>query len=290
MSETANFFNIDRLRIETDGRGVRSLVCFSGCPLKCKYCPNRRDINRAHLILTPEGLRDRLAIDDIYFKASSVGGVTFGGGEPALHGEYIEGFRQLCPPEWTLFIETSLNVPQEQIERLANVIDHWYIDIKDMNPEIYRKYTGVSNQQVINNLRFLIGVGLADKITVRVPLIPGYNTEEDVEKSLSALQELGVVSTQSLTYYVDYTPDRETTMRKPTMGVPIEPKPPKFRKYLYLFAWIIANGIGVLCYIFMPSKAITLIGAIFIGILVAAILCLAINLLFSTRRSFDDEL
>ena len=88
MNDHVNIFKIERLRIETDGEGVRSLVCFSGCPLKCKYCLNKSDMNKAPLSLTPEELRDSLAIDDIYFKASSVGGVTFGGGEPSVHSEF----------------------------------------------------------------------------------------------------------------------------------------------------------------------------------------------------------
>ena len=213
MSDFANIFKIDRLHIETDGRGVRSLVCFRRCPLGCKYCPNVQEMRGAFMSITPEELLDRLMIDDVYFNASS-GGVTFGGGEPSLYGKYIEEFRKLCPPDWTLFIETSLNVPLEQIEILSKVIDHWYIDIKDLTPEIYRKYTGASNSQVLNNLLYLIEEGLADKITVRVPLIPGFNNLQDVVKSESELRELGVVSIQRFTYNID------NPITRPLMGKP----------------------------------------------------------------------
>ena len=214
MSNFANIFKIDRLRIETDGHGVRSLVCFRRCPLNCKYCPNEQDMHGTFMSLTPEALLDRLIIDDVYFKASS-GGVTFGGGEPALYGKYIDEFRKLCPPDWTMFIETSLNVPQEQIEILSKVIDHWYIDIKDLSPEIYRKYTGTSNSQVLNNLLYLIEEGVADKITVGVPMIPGFNTQQDVDKSVSELHELGVVSVR-VTYNIDFLP-----ISRPLMGIPV---------------------------------------------------------------------
>lgn len=227
MNNPVNIFEIERLRIETDGKGVRSLACFSGCPLHCKYCLYKRQMNKTPLSLSPESVLDSLRIDDIYFKASSVGGVTFGGGEPALQSVFIEEFRAICPTEWTVFIETSLNVPTEHIERLAKVIDHWYIDIKDMNDQIYRKYTGSSNKLVIKNLQYLIEEGYAEKITVRVPLISGYNTKDDVDKSVTMLHEMGITSEQCFTYYLDFTPDRP-----PTMGIPA-PQPPRFRKYLF---------------------------------------------------------
>ena len=268
-SNIADFFDIVRLRIETDGQGVRSLVCFSGCPLKCKYCPNKKKMKNSPLSLSPASLLDSLKIDDIYFRASSIGGITLGGGEPALHSEFIEEFRKLCLPEWTLFIETSLNVPLEHVERLSKVIDYWFIDIKDMNETIYRKYTGISNGQVLKNLQYLIEQGLGDKITVRVPLIPGYNTEDDVEKSITMLQKMGVMNEQLFTYELDFAPD------DPPMGIPA-PDPPRYQNYLYYLAIILAIGAGILSTLWLPSKVISTLGGIFIGLIVAVVLCIII--------------
>lgn len=200
MSIAANIFGIERLRIETDGDGVRSLVCFSNCPLKCKYCINKEQMLRRPVAYTPESLLDVLKIDEIYFKVSSAGGITFGGGEPALHSTFIEEFRKLCPEDWTLYIETSLNVPIEHIERLSNLIDYWYIDIKDMNDIIYRNYTESSNLQVKQNLEYLIRAGATKRIMVRVPLIPGYNTMSDVDFSQNQIHLLGLSSEHNFTY------------------------------------------------------------------------------------------
>ena len=201
MVNCAKIFGIERLRIDIDGTGVRSLVCFSGCPLNCKLCLNKRAMNRTPLSLSPNSLLDRLKIDDVYFKASSIGGVTFGGGEPSLQSVFIEEFRAICPSDWTVFIETSLNVPAEHIRRLSKVIDSWFIDIKDMNDQIYHKYTGSSNKQVISNLQYLIGEGLASKITARVPFIPCYNAGSDVIKSEAMLREMGIKFVERFTYY-----------------------------------------------------------------------------------------
>ena len=88
--------------------------------------------------------------DELYFLASC-GGVTFGGGEPLLQSEFIRQFRQLCGPEWRITVETSLNVPQQNVEELISIIDNYIIDIKDMNNNIYQRYTGKNNENVLGN-------------------------------------------------------------------------------------------------------------------------------------------
>ena len=92
---------------------------------------------------------------------------------------------------------------QSFVQRLLGVIDHYYIDIKDINSPIYESYTGKSNHQVIENLKFLAQHGLADKITIRVPLIPGFNTADDQEKSIAYLKELGLKNFNRFTYLTD---------------------------------------------------------------------------------------
>lgn len=159
-------------------------------------------MRRLPISYTPASLLDVLLIDDIFFRVSPAGGITFGGGEPALQSVFIEEFRKICPNEWTLYIETSLNVPIEHVERLSGLIDYWYIDIKDMNEEIYQKYTGVSNLQVKKNLEYLVQAGVKDKIMVRIPLIPGYNTLGDVDKSQKRIHLLGLSSEQNFKYKI----------------------------------------------------------------------------------------
>ncbi len=83
-----------------------------------------------------------------------------------------------------------MNVQETYVNATEVIIDNWIVDIKDMNPEIYRAYTGRSNDLVIKNLQHLINKKA--KITVRVPLIPKFNTESDVENNIKALHKLGV--------------------------------------------------------------------------------------------------
>lgn len=126
----------------------------------------------------------------------------FGGGEPALRSRFIEAFRAICPKEWKINIETSMNVPQEHLERLMPVVDEYMIDIKDMNPRIYREYTGMGNEKVMSNLERLVSEGLADRCIIRIPLIPDFNTDEDRENSVRQLQEMGFTRFDRFDYII----------------------------------------------------------------------------------------
>lgn len=200
---TADIIGISRHRLGTDGEGVTTLVGFYGCPLRCRYCLNPAcfDPQTKRTTMTPEQLYEKVKIDDLYFQATN-GGVVFGGGEPLTHIPFLRDFRLLCPDEWKMHAETSLNVPEDAIPGAAEIFDHFYIDCKDTNPEIYRSYTGKDNDRMLNNLKALLALVPAGRITVRLPLIPEFNTESDRDKSEALLRSLGVVSFDRFVYRV----------------------------------------------------------------------------------------
>ena len=194
---------ICRHRLTTDGQGVTTLVAFHGCPLRCRYCLNEQ-------CLTPDGvwqqmdalqILDEVMIDDLYFKATN-GGVTFGGGEPLLRSDEIVAFCQLKPADWHIAIETSLNVDLRHLQAVVPYIDHYIIDVKDMNSDIYRRYTSVDNSQVIDNLRWLIAHVDAQKITIRLPHIPDYNTPTDIAQSRTQLESMGFINFDCFDYVI----------------------------------------------------------------------------------------
>lgn len=200
---TAPFIAVNRHRLATDGEGVTTLVAFHGCPLRCRYCLNPQclQVNGVWRRLTPGELYSEVEIDDLYFIATS-GGICFGGGEPLLYPDFIRTFSKLMNPEWKLTVETSLNVPPENIKTIAALVQMWYIDIKDFSPTIYNAYTGKDNTQVIRNLVWLAANGYADKVILRLPLIPDYNTEEDRLLSQQRLEALGFAHFDKFTYLV----------------------------------------------------------------------------------------
>ena len=200
--DSALVFGINRHRLTTDGEGVTTLVAFSGCPLRCKYCLNKQSWEpKKARSYTPELLFEEVKIDQLYFLATH-GGVTFGGGEPLLQVEFIKAFRELCGRQWQLLAETSLNVPFENVQALDTVLDGYIVDIKDVNPEIYEAYTGKPNTIVLDNLQWLLGHGDPNRITVRVPHIPDFNTDEDVERSKQRLTAMGVVNLDEFNYII----------------------------------------------------------------------------------------
>ena len=199
--KTAPLIGISRHRLTNDGEGVTTLVAFHGCPLRCKYCLNPQSLHSEGIWKHYDCMQlyEEVRLDELYFLATH-GGITFGGGEPCLQSDFIYEFRQLCGQEWQLSVESSLNVPQENIEKLLPVIDYYIIDIKDINNDIYQQYTGKENEKVLNNLHYLIEHGKNEQIIVRTPIIPVYNSESDVDNSIRLLKEMGITQFDRFTY------------------------------------------------------------------------------------------
>ena len=200
---TAPIIAINRHRLTTDGEGVTTLVGFHGCPLHCQYCLNAQCLQADGVWcrLTPGELYSEVEIDDLYFVATG-GGICFGGGEPLLRSDFIKAFAEIMNPEWKLTIETSLNVPLENVKAIASLVQMWYVDIKDMNPDIYKAYGCKENKQVVSNLQWLAANGYADKVIIRLPLIPEYNTDEDRQQSQQQLEEMGFTNFDKFNYIV----------------------------------------------------------------------------------------
>ena len=196
----AEICGVNRLRMGTDGEGVRSLVVFDKCPLNCKYCINKSFVNQLPTIkkISVSELFGMLKKDLVYFEATG-GGITFGGGEPLLYADFISAFKKEYP-FIDVAVQTSLNTDFYAVGKLVPYVDEWYIDIKDMNNGIYRAYTGRDNYNVIENLKMLVKLTDKNKIICRVPHIPNYNTPDDVKSSVSRLKEIGVVKTEEFEY------------------------------------------------------------------------------------------
>ena len=193
-------FGISRHRMGVDGKGVTTLVTFMGCPLKCCYCLNDkchediyeedgRTLRRGILMLTPRQLYDIMKQDNIYFQATG-GGICFGGGEPTMQELFIIEFAKLCPKNWKITLETSLDCSFNTIKALAPCVDEWIVDIKSMNADIYYRYTG-KNSAVHQHLECAKRLLPLDKVTIKVPHIPDFTTEEDVRESIRELGEMG---------------------------------------------------------------------------------------------------
>lgn len=202
---TLPVFAIKRHRMTTDGTGVSTLVGAYGCPLQCRHCLNPHAWNPETLEkcthMSPETLYNKVKIDALYFLATK-GGVTFGGGESLLHADFIRQFRQVCGMEWTLTVETSLNVPSLQLEKVLDVVNDYIVDIKDLEPSIYEAYTGMPIDNVLQNLKLLSKQVSSKHIYIRVPQIPEYNTKAHIQHSVEQLKNMGFENIEVFPYII----------------------------------------------------------------------------------------
>jgi len=190
--EKVRIFALARHRIGVDGEGVTTLITLNGCPLRCAYCINSRcqTDNPNDKIVTATELVEMCMEDNLYFTATG-GGLSIGGGEPLLHPRFLHELREAMPDDWLLTVETSLNVPEENLQWVLDDAVKLIIDIKDMNPDIYLKYTERSIDKLHTNLNHIAQRGLQNKCKMRLPLINGYNTRKDRNRSKSILTSLG---------------------------------------------------------------------------------------------------
>ena len=99
-------------------------------------------------------------------------------------------------------VETSLNVPRKSLEIILPYIQEFIVDIKDMNPQTYKAYTGKGNNIVKDNLEWLIQNGYANKIVCRIPLIPNYNDQDAQNKSMYELESMGITRFDKFNYII----------------------------------------------------------------------------------------
>ena len=199
---------IDRHRMNTDGKGVTTLVALSGCPLKCDYCINKKLLAEVKYDnVSPKDLLDMVIIDYCYFYATG-GGITFGGGEPLMQSKAIVDFVKLMPVGVKVNLETSLNVPIENLldiiddEKVVERLGELCIDIKGLNPEIYEAYTKFNIDRLVSNISEIVKRGLQHKCKIRVPNIKNYTTVSDIDNSIKRIRELGFSNIDTFDYII----------------------------------------------------------------------------------------
>ena len=108
--------------------------------------------------------------------ADSGGGVTLCGGEPLMDPDYaLELLRELGRRGFHRAVDTSLFVRPELIPEVARECELFLVDLKTMDSEVHRKYTGVPNEQILSNIRLLSG--LDARYFIRIPLIREVNAD-----------------------------------------------------------------------------------------------------------------
>lgn len=229
MPLTANITNIARASLH-DGPGIRTVVYFKGCGLRCAWCHNPEtltveneilyapikcvhcgkcvEVCPAHHIIDgndvaflregcqkcgrcaevcPSGALSvvgkqmdvenvmREIRKDIRYYTQSGGGVTLSGGECLLQADFCVELLKKCKNEGIhTAIETALFVPWKNIEKVLPYCDFIFADFKIADIEKHKYYTGQDNRRILENLQGIVSFA-PNKVTVRIPLIPGIN-------------------------------------------------------------------------------------------------------------------
>ena len=115
-------------------------------------------------------------------------GITLSGGEPMSHIDFIIELLQQCKSLGIhTCLDTSGSVAKERFEKVLPYVDHFLFDYKITDPEDHKRYTGVTNDLILENLDFLYQSGAS--ITLRCPIIPGINDNSDHFLAISELSK-----------------------------------------------------------------------------------------------------
>lgn len=185
-------------------------ACFDACPQQahritggqhtidraaCMNCGKCADVCYAQALvmcgksMTVEEIMQQIRQDAAYYAASG-GGVTLSGGEVLLHKDFALQLIHACHAEnIAVAVETNLCFPPESVRALLASVDLIMCDIKLLDDKKHREYTGVSNVQVLANIKEIDTLNIP--IIVRTPLIPGMTaTAENITAIAEFLKEL----------------------------------------------------------------------------------------------------
>lgn len=193
----ALIFDIKRFAIH-DGPGIRTTLFFKGCPLTCPWCHNPESRNGEpqkydHIDkigeknflsektigthYTSEQLLKEVLKDKIFYEESG-GGITCSGGEPLSQYSFLNKFLKECGSEGIhTAIDTSGYAEINVIKNIAPFVDLFLFDIKHLDNARHKQFTGVKNDSILRNFKWLINAGY--NVTARIPVIPEINAEKN---------------------------------------------------------------------------------------------------------------
>ncbi len=163
-----------------DGPGIRCVFFFNGCVLRCKYCHNPEMWVRGEDNITVEEVVDRSLRCQPYFKDG--GGVTFSGGEPLLHSQFIvECAKELKKNNIHIALDTA-GVGNNDYDDILPLIDLVILDIKHTDKDGYKELTGQDINYAEDFIKALNKHN--NKLWIRQVVVPGIMDNQEYMDSL----------------------------------------------------------------------------------------------------------
>lgn len=215
-------FNIQKFSIH-DGPGIRSTVFFKGCPLRCLWCHNPESQSyQAETSTDKDGNKEtvgkqytipelvKILQKDYIFYDQSGGGVTFSGGEVMTQNlDYVlELAKSLQRVGISVAIDTSGYAPTENFEKVLPHTDIFLYDVKLIDSTAHEKFTGMKNELILKNLKFLSGCKA--NIHLRLILVKDVNIDQaSIQGIRDWLKQEGIfVNKINLLPYHDFGKDK----------------------------------------------------------------------------------
>lgn len=156
---------------------------------KCaEVCPTKATEMSGEL-QSVEQIMEAIEKEMVFFDQSN-GGVTFSGGEPLMHSDFLIQLLDACGEKNIhRVVDTTGFTKKETLLKVAEKTDHFLFDLKMMDSVKHKAYTGVKNEVILENLILLARTGAS--INIRIPLIEGVNDdEENIDETIKFLLAL----------------------------------------------------------------------------------------------------
>ena len=165
-----------------DGPGIRYVVFFQGCPLRCLFCHNPD--TWAFSEGTEMGVEELVAKIVDYRPFYRDGGVTLTGGEPLAQPEFAAALlRRLKEEGFHTAVDTAGSIPLDRCREAVDLADLLLLDIKALDPELCRTVSGVDGSGALALLDYRQQQG--KPVWLRHVLVPGYTLKQDALERLA---------------------------------------------------------------------------------------------------------
>ena len=256
MDLKGRIFNVQRFSIH-DGPGIRTIVFFKGCAMRCAWCCNpesqsfdieelseKGKIKTVGRDVTADEIMPEILADLPYYRRSG-GGVTLSGGEVLCQADFAAELLKKCK-EYGLHtaIESAASLHFSEIEKLLPHLDLFLMDIKHTDSKKHKEFTGKGNEVILENARLVAKSGV--ELIVRTPVIPTFNdTAEEILAISRFALSLGTVYEHHLLPYHRLGSDKYSGLgRRYSMS---DVEPPSKEKMEYLLS--VAESTGLKCQI-----------------------------------------
>lgn len=193
-------------KIETfglvDGPGIRTVVFFNGCRLRCKFCHNPETWNIKKPNYTKEELIKKILRSKPYFQKN--GGVTLSGGEPLLQYDFLLELCKDLKKEGIHIALDTAGIGNGNYSELLKYVDLVLLDIKHIDREMYKTITQTDNIDKFNE--FVKDLNKSNtKVWIRQVIIPGINDNNNYLNKLSTYIKLNIKNVEKIEFLPFHT-------------------------------------------------------------------------------------